>query len=76
AKGSAAHGLVFFEQVHAGHHCIGHAGFWNVDLVACPGLDLTVVVTLNQPATVRPDERRRLVDAIVAEVDKARERRP
>jgi len=76
ATGSAAHGLVFFEQVHAGHHCIGHAGFWNVDLVACPGLDLTVVVTLNQPATVRPDERRRLVDAIVAEVDKARERRP
>jgi len=76
ATGSAPHGLVFFEQVHAGHHCIGHAGFWNVELVACPGLDLTVVVTLNQPATVRPDERRRLVDDIVAEVDKARERRP
>lgn len=75
AMGAAPHGLVFFEQVHAGHRCIGHAGFWNVDLVACPGLDLTVVVTLNQPATVRPDERRRLVDAIVVEVEKAGERR-
>lgn len=74
--GRDAHGLVFFEQTRAGHHCLGHAGFWNVDLVACPALDLVVVVTLNQPATGRPDERRRLVDAIVAAVDKARERQP
>jgi D-alanyl-D-alanine carboxypeptidase len=71
----AHHGLVFFEHLHAGHHCIGHAGFWNVDLVACPDLDLTVVVTLNQPATARPDERRRLVGAVVAEVQKAVEGR-
>ena len=74
APGRDGHGLVFFEQAHAGHKCIGHAGFWNVDLVACPDLDLTIVVTLNQPSTVRPDERRRLVDAIVQEVGKARER--
>ena len=69
--GRDAHGLVFFEHVHAGYHCIGHAGFWNVDLVACPDLDLAVVVTLNQPATARPDERQRLVGAVVAEVLKA-----
>jgi len=74
APGRDAHGIVFFEQAHAGHQCIGHAGFWNVDLVACPDLDLTVVVTLNQPSTVRTDERRRLVDAIVAKVAGARER--
>jgi len=74
APGRDGHGLVFFEQAHAGHKCIGHAGFWNVDLVACPDLDLTIVVTLNQPSTALPDERRRLVDAIVLAVSKARER--
>jgi len=73
--GRNAHGLVFFEQVHAGHHCIGHAGFWNVELVACPDLDLTVAITLNQPATMRPDERRRLIDAIVVEAEKAIDRK-
>jgi D-alanyl-D-alanine carboxypeptidase len=64
------HGLVFFEQELAGHHCFSHAGFWNVDLVACPDLDLTIAVTLNQPATLRRDERTKLVEAIVVAVDR------
>jgi len=70
-QGHPAHGLVFFEQVLAGHHCFSHAGFWNVDLVACPDLDLTIAVTLNQPVTVRRDARTRLVESIVSEVDRA-----
>jgi hypothetical protein len=52
----------------AGHRCIGHPGFWNVDLVACPSLDLVLAVSLNQPITKRPGERRALVAAIVTAV--------
>jgi D-alanyl-D-alanine carboxypeptidase len=62
------HGLVFFHEIIAGHRCIGHPGFWNVDLVACPSLDLVLAVSLNQPITKRPGERRALVAAIVTPV--------
>jgi D-alanyl-D-alanine carboxypeptidase len=66
------HGLIFFHDRIAGHTCIGHAGFWNVDLVACPELGLVVALSLNQPLTARPGERRQLVTAIVETVAKSR----
>ena len=65
---SLAHGLLFFHETISGHQCVGHPGFWNVDLVACPSLDLVVAVTLNQPVTKNRRERRELVAAIVAAV--------
>jgi hypothetical protein len=66
------HGLIFFHDRIAGYTCIGHAGFWNVELVACPDLDLVVALSLNQPLTARPGERRQLVTAIVETVAKSR----
>jgi D-alanyl-D-alanine carboxypeptidase len=72
AGADTRHGLIFFHDRFAGHGCIGHPGFWNVDLVACPDLDLVLAVSLNQPITGQPDERRRLVTAIVTAAGKPR----
>jgi hypothetical protein len=66
------HGLIFFHDRIAGHACISHAGFWNVDLVACPDLDLVVALSLNQSMTAKADERRQLLAAIVDAVAKSR----
>jgi D-alanyl-D-alanine carboxypeptidase len=66
------HGLILFHDRFAGHECFGHAGFWNVDLVACPDLDLVMALSLNQPMTSQPDARRQLVTAIVTAVKNAR----
>lgn len=66
------HGLIFFHDRVAGHACIGHAGLWNVELVACPELDLVVALSLNQPLTAQSGERRHLVTDIVETVAKSR----
>jgi D-alanyl-D-alanine carboxypeptidase len=72
AGADTRHGLIFFHDRFAGHGCIGHPGFWNVDLVACPDLDLVLAVSLNQPITGQPDERRRLVTGIITAAGKHR----
>jgi D-alanyl-D-alanine carboxypeptidase len=66
------HGLILFHDRFAGYECIGHPGYWNVDLVACPDLDLVMALSLNQPMTSQPDARRELVTAIVTAVKNAR----
>jgi hypothetical protein len=69
---NSKHGLIFFHDRIAGHASIGHAGFLNVKLVACPELDLVVALSLNQPLTAQPGERHQLVTAIVETVAKSR----
>jgi D-alanyl-D-alanine carboxypeptidase len=64
------HSALLRGTVVAGRQCLGHKGFWGVQVADLPDLDLTLAISWGQvecgPATMGPDGQLHLADRIVA----------